>query len=192
MTQTSKLGMVDKLNDDANGYIAITLVSKQITKGMPIMLPMPPTIVANFYGGFATPTLEFKVHTIGSDAWKIPTQRNDSGVEHKILLLIPVAPGSYWLGDVDAKFYSGYLLDTQLRADYPRIFVRKGEVTYAGSIQVISVVGKNVQGEVRPGAISLNVVNDFETDMNAMAIADPGVKRLPLSNGLDRRNIKNK
>ncbi|MYM24495.1 hypothetical protein GTP46_17770 [Duganella sp. FT135W] len=59
---------------------------------------------------------------------------------------MPVKPGRYWLGNVQAGFYGGYHVETELHAPYPLITVRKGEITYAGSIQVISKLGRNVEG----------------------------------------------
>jgi hypothetical protein len=185
LIQTSKLGSVEKFDEVEFGYVAATLVSKQMTNEKNLLLPIPPKIVANFQGNTSTSNLEFQLHTIGTN-WKDSAAKGeDYGTEYRLMLLVPVKPGNYWLDNVEASFYGGYRIDTELRARYPTVLVRKGEITYLGSIQVISNIGKNVVGEVRPGKISLNINNEFQKDIDAMRIFDSKINKMTLRNGLE-------
>jgi hypothetical protein len=184
--QTSTLGNAGKLEANEFGYVAATLVSRQLADEPGMLLPRPPRIAAEFYENTASPHKEFELHTAGAEQWKNPVSKEGPGGTYRAMLLVPVKPGRYWLGNVKASFFGGYQLDTELRAPYPTITVRKGEVTYAGSIQVISRLGRNVTGEVRPGGIFLNIGNDFEADIAAMKNMDPRVATLPVSNGLKK------
>lgn len=184
MTQTSTLGSSEQLDVADMGYIAATLVSKQVADGRKIMLPSPPKIVADFYENTSAPHLAFSLHTVGDDEWNRQVSIDRFNGEHQLMLLVPVRPGRYWLGNVDASFYGGYRIDTNLKANYPMIVVKKGEITYAGSIQILSKIGKNIAGEVRPGGIYLNIENNFGRDIKAMKSIDNRLTTMPISNGL--------
>lgn len=184
VVQENRLEREGQLSADDVGYVAATLVSKQIAKEE-VLLPKPPEIRAHFQGTEMGAHDEFTLHTHYVQRWDIPIVQNSSGGEYRIVLLVPVKPGKYVLRSVDAAFYGGYQRSLNLIAPYRPITVRRGEITYAGSIQVNSNVGRNIEGQIRPGEIWLKIGNDFSNDEKMMRDIDPRSSSLPISNGVE-------
>lgn len=180
--QENRLGRQESIDADV-GYVLATLVSRQIAKEE-ILLPKPPNIEAHFQEDVARQQAEFLLRSPGVPQWETPLVKNAAGGEYRIVLLVPVKPGRYWLRDVGAVFYSGYARSMTLYAPYPAITVKRGEITYAGSIQVHSVIGRNIEGQPRPGKVWLEIKNDFEGDTAMMRSQDTRFAGLPISNGL--------
>ena len=62
--------------------------------------------------------------------------------------------------------------------------VREGEILYAGSIKIVTNVGKGLFGQALPASGKITVGDDYMSDLTLMTTFDPRVKGFPTSNGL--------
>lgn len=188
--QTSKLGSAETLDTAEVGYIAASLVSKQVSQDGAKVLATYPGMTAHFYTFGNRPEEAFVLSTTAdlkkNGHWKDPVASVKKDDETRLMLLVPVRPGRYWLGNVNVEYFDGPgVRSVNLYTDHrSEVIVNKGEITYAGSIQVLTRIGVNAAGEARPNGSALRVSDDFAQDVVRMKAIDTRVGGLPLRDSL--------
>jgi hypothetical protein len=188
-TKNSVLGEAGELKPEAGaGYVAATLVYRIDSADQSIQLVGAPSITAAFYGPEAAKQVAFSINTFtdmnNTGLWAAPGAALEESRGRRVLSLVKVPAGRYQLGRV-GSFYPVYQQHVTLdMIDPPVIEVREGQVTYAGSIQLIIRVGKNIFGQARPYSASLRLVDDAAKDIAAMKKADARLAQLAVVDGL--------
>ncbi len=119
-----------------------------------------------------------------SRKWRKPGATLVTPEGDRVMDVAALKPGRYKIRRLAASF--NFLNKQTSVLPTPDILfdVKEGEVTYMGSIQAITTIGRDGQGQQTPTAITLAVRDEFSADTAAMKQADPGMGALVLRDGL--------
>jgi hypothetical protein len=188
-TKNSVLGEAGELKPvGGTGYDPPTLVYRLQTADRSLELVGFPSIDAAFYPQGASDKAAFHINTYtdmnNTGLWSVPGAALEEARGRRVLSLVKVPAGRYQLGRVGSSF-NVYHQHVKLdMIDPPVIEVREGQVTYAGSIQLIVHAGKNIFGQARPTSAALRLVDDAARDIAAMKKADARLGQLVVLDGL--------
>jgi hypothetical protein len=188
-TKNSVLGEAGELKPEAGaGYVAATLVYRIDSADQSIQLVGAPSMSAAFYAPGAGKKVAFSINTYtdmnNTGLWAAPGAALEESRGRRVMSLVKVPAGRYQLGLVSSSFPVYQQHVTLDMIDPPVIEVREGQVSYAGSIQLIIRVGKNIFGQARPYSASLRMVDDAAKDIAAMKKTDARLAQLAVVDGL--------
>lgn len=188
-SRNSVLGEAGELKPESGaGYVAATLVYRIDSADQSLQLVGFPSIAAAFYAPGAPGKAAFSINTFtdmnNTGLWNAPGAALEESRGRRVLSMVKVPAGRYQLGRVGSSFNVYQQHVTLDMVDPPVIEVREGQVTYAGSIQLIVRAGKNIFGQARPSSAALRLVDDAARDIAAMKKADARLAQLAVVDGL--------
>jgi hypothetical protein len=188
-TKNSVLGEAGELKSEGGtGYVAATLVYRIDSADRTLQLDGFPSISADFFAQGASDKAAFSINTSTdlniTGLWAVPGAALEESRGRRVLSLVKVPAGRYRLGRV-GSIYNTYRKQVALAMiDPPLIEVREGQVTYAGSIQLVVGAGRNNFGHAVPSTAALRLVDDAARDIAAMKKADARLTELTVVDGL--------
>jgi hypothetical protein len=188
-TRNSVLGDTGELKPEGGtGYVAATLVYRIDSVDPTLQLVGFPSIDSAFYAQGATDKPAFSINTYtdmnNTGLWAVPGAALEESRGRRVMSLVKVPAGRYRLGRVGSQFPAYRQHVTLDMVDPPMIEVREGQVTYAGSIQLVVGAGKNIFGQARPSNAKLRLVDDAARDIAAIKKADARLSQLTVVDGL--------
>jgi hypothetical protein len=188
-SRNSVLGEAGELKPESGaGYVAATLVYRIDSADQSLQLVGFPSIAAAFYAPGAPSKAAFSINTFtdmnNTGLWTAPGAALEESRGRRVLSLVKVPAGRYQLGRVSSSFNVYQQHVTLDMVDPPVIEVREGQVTYAGSIQLIVRAGKNIFGQARPSSAALRLVDDAARDVAAMKKTDARLAQLAVVDGV--------
>jgi hypothetical protein len=188
-SRNSVLGEAGELKPESGaGYVAATLVYRIKSADPSLQLVSLPSIAASFHALGAPSKAAFSINTFtalnNTGLWTAPGAALEESRGRRVLSLVKVPAGRYQLGRVYSSFtvYREHVTLNMLAP--PVIEVREGQVTYAGSIQLVVRVGKDNFGHAVPYSAALRLVDDAASDIAAMKKADVRLAQLAVVDGV--------
>lgn len=177
---SNRIGAPEGLSQAGMGYVFVSMVAVNKSYDPALNLGLTPILNASFYPANNPKKEEFSAISKGPDP-------KDSVAEvggYRRIVLIAVKPGVYQMGKVEGTLvgYNKYMKHEVI--DPTALEVREGEILYAGSIKIVTNVGKGLFGQALPASGKITVGDDYKSDLTLMTTFDPRVKGFPTSNGL--------
>ena len=168
------------------GYVAAAMVARVDSADPTHTFADVPSFQAYFEPAGEPKVPGFMINTYadrdGRGIWfdsksKIPMVNGNRAV-----VLIPVQSGTYRLDIMDVHLYA-YKRSLRLdKLNVPPFTVREGEITYIGSIDLTTTLGRNIFGMTLPHGLRANIIDNFESDWAAMQNADDRLKTMQVNN----------
>lgn len=171
---SNKLVQPDPLPRGGTGYVAATLVARNESYDPKLHMKDVAMVSAAFHAVDNPKSIAFWLSQ--GSVFMDPRLVLPEPDGQRILVLTEVKPGKYKMGALQGSFPGRNKTVAIEAIDPPVIEVREGEVTYAGSLQLINLVGENLLGMAVPGSARMVVKNEYRTDVSAIKVADPRVK----------------
>jgi hypothetical protein len=189
-SRNSVLGEAGELKPaSGTGYVAATLVYRIASADPAIELFGFPSIAAAFHvpGEAGKPAFSINTFTTMNrmGLWTEPRAALEEPRGRRVLALVQVPVGRYQLRRIEST-YAVYMRQVALdMTKSPVIEVRAGQVTYAGSIQLLVRTGMDSFGHAVPLAATLHLADDAAGDIAAMKKVDGRLAQLAVVDGLE-------
>jgi len=174
------------------GLVATTLIerSRLYRTDQPIAVMSVGTTMAFYSPVRGSDGSAFVVQPRGETraSWVNPDQpgKADRGY---MAFLTPVKPGKYYLNTLLVGPMS-HQESVRPKKEEPVFEVREGEVTYAGSVQMLTLAELS-RGGYEPVRKSVEVVDEYAKDMALIRAKEPRLSTVTIRNGLARQAVSN-
>lgn len=178
----NQTGRMEPLARTGIGYVLTSLVSRNESSDPELKLAGTAVVSAAFFSPNSPKSPEF--FSRGGGMLVNPESSVPEQGGFRTMALMPVKPGKYKMGHVGGEFvfYKKYIIIDTI--DPPMIEVREGEVVYAGSIKLVTFVGKGLFGQALPASFNITVGDEYESDYALIKSLDQRVRDFKVVNGL--------
>ncbi|MYM24496.1 hypothetical protein GTP46_17775 [Duganella sp. FT135W] len=179
----NRTGDAEPLAASGTGYVFASVMARNESSDPELKLGQIALVNAFFHPVDEPKKVEFVVmNDLNPD---MKRAKLESGGGFRTFVLLAVKPGKYKLGKVIGSMTAYRKEISREMVDMPEIEVREGQVSYVGSVRIITGVGKGwLFGQALPASAGISVVDDYAQDLMAIKTLDTRLNTFKFSNGL--------